>query len=147
MPATLQQTLLAPDVQPQLVTDCYDLIKRQVSDMSGISGAAIKIAYKTVTTFAPGHVQYMVESLVPEMTVQLEPYWADFTASGGGGFGDYLAKRGDEVSQSLLAVTDARCAASTRPTIVKAYGKVRGSAAKHVAAALPDLGAVVQKYA
>ena len=147
MPATLQEILLAPETRPQVVSDCQALIEQQVSDVSGISGAAVKIAYKTVNTFIPGHIRHMVESLLPEMVEKLEPFWADFTASGGGGFGDYLAKRGDEVSEALLTVTDARGAASERPTIVKAYNKVRPSAAKHVTAALPGVGALVQKYA
>jgi hypothetical protein len=81
------------------------------------------------------------------MVDQLEPFWADFKSSGGSGFGDYLAKRGDEVSQALLSVTDARAAASGRPTIVKAYGTVRGSAVKHIEAALPAVGELVLKYA
>ena len=51
------------------------------------------------------------------------------------------------MSEALLSVTDARAAASERPTIVKAYGKVRGSAGKQVTAALPQVGALVQKYA
>jgi len=147
MTATLQQTLLAPDTQPQVVADCQALIEQQVSGMSGISGNAVKVASKTVLAFAPGHVQYMVQTLLPQMTEELEPYWADFTASGGAEFGDYLAKRGGEVSESLLSVTDARAAGSGRTTIVKAYRAVRGSAAKHVVAALPDVGALVQKYA
>ena len=89
----------------------------------------------------------MVESLLPDMIGQLEPFWADFNASGAAGFGDYLVKRGDEVSEALLSVTDARAATSDRPTILKAYRTVRGGAAKHVAAALPTVGALVQKYA
>jgi uncharacterized protein DUF6918 len=100
-----------------------------------------------VNTFIPGHVRHMVESLLPEMVNSLEPFWVDFHASGGSDFGDYLAKRGDEVSEALLSVTDARAAASERPTIVKAYRKVRGSAGKQVTAALPQVGALVQKYA
>jgi hypothetical protein len=147
MAATLQQTLLVPDTRPKVIDDCYALIQQQVSETSGISGAAVKLAYKTVTTFAPGHVRHMVESLLPEMVDKLEPFWADFSASGGGDFGDYLAKRSDEVSEALLSVTDARCEASTRATIIKAYKSVRGGAAKHIAAALPNLGALVQKYA
>jgi hypothetical protein len=147
MTATLEQILLAPDTKPNVIDDCYALIRQQVSETSGISGTAVKLAYKTVTKFAPGHIRYMVESLLPEMAVKLEPYWADFTASGGSTFGDYLAKRSDEVSEALLSITDARAAASTRPTITKAYGTVRGNAAKHVTAALPSVGALVQKYA
>ena len=147
MPATLQEILLAPDARPQVLADCYALLEQEVASMSGISGTAVKLAYKTVITFAPGHVRFMVESLLPRMVDNLQPFWADFNTSGGSEFGDYLAKRGDEVSEALLSVTDARAAASDRPTIIKAYGSVRGSAVRHVEAALPQLGNLVLKYA
>jgi hypothetical protein len=147
MAASLQQILLAPDTQPKVIADCYTLIEQELSDKSGISGAAVKLAYKTVNTFMPGHIRYMVESLLPQMVDKLEPYWADFSTSGGSEFGDYLAKRGEEVSQALLSVTDTRAAASNRPTVIKAYGTVRGSAVKHVEAALPRVGDLVLKHA
>ena len=147
MAATLQEILLAPDTQPLVMADCYTLIEQELSDKSGMSGAAVKLAYKTVNTFMPGHVRHMVGVLLPEMVGQLEPYWADFSISGGAEFGDYLAKRGPEVSEALLSVTDARAAASSRPTVIKAYGSVRGSAVKHVEAALPRVGDLVLKYA
>jgi hypothetical protein len=147
MAATLDQMLLAPDVQPNVVADCLTLIDQEVSAKSGVSGAAVKLAYKTVKSFAPGYLQSKVEDMVPDMVHQLEPFWADFVASGAGGFGDYLVKRGDEVSEALLSVTDAYAATGTRPVILKAYRTVRGGAAKNVTAALPNLGAMVQKYA
>ena len=147
MAATLQEILLAPDTRPQVIADCHTLLQQEVAGMSGISGTAVKLAYKTVITFAPGHVRFMVGELVPDMVVKLDPFWADFRSSGGSGFGDYLAKRGDEVAEALLTVTDARAAASSRPTVIKAYGSVRGSALKHVQAALPRVGDLVMKYA
>jgi len=147
MAATLQEILLAPDTRPQVIADCHTLLQQEVASMSGISGTAVKLAYKTVITFAPGHVRFMVESLLPQMVDNLQPFWADFNTSGGSEFGDYLAKRGDEVSEALLSVTDARAAASDRPTIIRAYGSVRGSAVRHVEAALPQLGNLVLKYA
>ena len=147
MAATLQEILLAPDTQPQVLADCYTLIEQELSDKSGMSGAAVKLAYKTVNTFMPGHVHHMVEVLLPDMVGQLEPFWVDFSASGSSGFGDYLAKRSDEVTQALLSVSDARAAGSGRPTVLKAYGSVRGSAVKHITAALPRVGDLVQKYA
>jgi Family of unknown function (DUF6918) len=147
MAATLQEILLTPDTQPQVTADCLRLIKQEVSAKSGVSGTAVKLAYKTVNAFASGYLQSMVETLLPEMVAKLEPYWADFNASGAAEFGDYLAKRGDEVSEALLEVTDGLAAESSRPTILKAYRSVRGGAAKHVTAALPAVGALVQKYA
>ncbi|HTS95935.1 MAG TPA: hypothetical protein VMI33_04900 [Streptosporangiaceae bacterium] len=150
MAATLQEILLAPGTRPEVIADCNLLIERQLSDMSGISGTAVKLAYKTVNTFKPGHIRHMVGSLLPQMVAQLEPYWAEFAAAGpvsGPEFGDYLAGRGGEVSQALLSVTDARAAASGRPTVIRAYGTVRGGAARHVEAALPQVGELVVKYA
>ena len=139
--------LLAPGIQPQVVSDCEALIDGEVKDMSGISGTAVKIAYKTVRTFSADHIHYMIQTLLPRMADTLQPYWADFNAAGGGQFGDYLAKREDEVTEALLAITDERGRNSGRPTIVKAYNTVRGSAAKQVKSALPAVGALVQKYA
>ena len=147
MAATLQEILLAPDVKQLVIADCFTLLDQEVAEQSGISGAAVKLAYKTVNAFMPGHVRFMVETLLPDMIEKLEPYWGDFRTSGGAAFGDYLAKRGDEASQALLSVTDTYAAASKRPVIVKAYGSVRGNAVKHIEAALPRVGDLVQKYA
>jgi hypothetical protein len=147
MAATLQETLLAPETQPQVISDCFTLIEQEVAELSGISGTAVRLAYKTINTFKPDHIRFMVESLLPDLVNKLEPYWADFRTSGSGEFGDYLAKRGDDVSQALLSVTDARAAASGRPVVIKAYGSVRGSAVKHIQAALPRVGDLVLKHA
>jgi hypothetical protein len=145
---TLQETLLAPDVRPQVIADCEALVDHEVADMSGVTGTAVRLAYKTVRTFDAGHIPAMIETILPSVAEALEPYWADFAAefAGGGDFGGYLASRDDEVAEALLAITDSRQRASSRATIVKAYKTVRGSAVKHVKAALPALGTLVQKY-
>jgi hypothetical protein len=146
MAATLQQILLTPDTQPKVIADCHTLIEQEIKDKSGISGTAVKLAYKTVTSFAPGYYKGMVEDLVPHIVGKLEPYWADFSTSGSSEFGDYLVKRGGEVSEALLSVTDDAATRSDKPVILKAYRSVRGSAAKNVEAALPRLGDLVLKY-
>jgi hypothetical protein len=145
---TLPETLLAPDVRPHVIADCEDLVDREVAEMSGVTGTAVRLAYKTVRTFDAGHIPAMIESILPSVAEALQPYWASFTAEfpGGGDFGGYLAAREDEVAEALLAITDSRRRASSRATIVKAYNTVRGGAIKPVKAALPALGALVQKY-
>jgi hypothetical protein len=147
MAATLQEVLLAPDTQPRVIADCFTLIDQELADKSGVSATAVKLAYKTVKSFAPGYFHEKVEEMLPQMVEKLESYWADFNTSGSAELGDYLAKRGDEVSESLLSVTDGMAAVSKRPTIIKAYRAVRGGAAKHIEAALPRLGVLVLKYA
>jgi hypothetical protein len=147
MAATLQEILLAPDTEPRVIDDCCALIEDEVSDKSGIMGTAVKLAYKTVNAFSAGHIRHMVGELLPRLAEELQPFWADFVASGGSGFGDYLSKRSDEAAEALLTVADERAAASGRPTIVRAYRGVRGGATKHIVAALPRVGDLVMKYA
>ena len=147
MASSLHQTLLAPENHDQVIADCLALIDQELAEKSGVSGTAVKLAYKTASAFAPGYLRDTIAGVLPEITAKLEPYWAEFCTSGGAEFGDFLAKRGDEVAESLLAMTDQMAAGSQRPTIVKAYRAVRGSAARHVEAALPRVGALAQKYA
>jgi hypothetical protein len=146
---TVPETLLAPQTQPQVIADCEKLVDREVADMSGVTGTAIRLAYKTVSTFDSGHIPAMIETILPNVAQSLQPYWESFAAGaarGGGDFGAYLAAREGEVADALLAITDSRQRASSRATIVKAYKTVRGSAVKHVKAALPALGELVQRY-
>jgi Family of unknown function (DUF6918) len=147
MPATLPEILLAPDIRPQVVTDGLALIDAELADKTGISGNAVKLAYKTVSSFASGYVRERVEAILPGAAARLQPYWADFRAAGGAEFGDYLAKRGEEVAESLLSITDTWAGESDKAIVVKAYRAVRSGAAKHVEAALPRLGDLVLKYA
>jgi hypothetical protein len=100
-----------------------------------------------VTAFAPGYYQSTVDDMVPHLLAQLQPFWSDYLAAGGGQFGDYLAKRGGEVSEALLKVTDDMAYGSERGAVVKAYNAVRGGAGRHIEAALPSVGPVVEKYA
>jgi hypothetical protein len=145
--ATLSDALLRPDVLPHVIADCQTLVDQEVSAKSGLSATAVKVAYKAVTSFAPGYYENALGRMVPLFVDRLEPYWTNFAASGGGHFGDYLARRGEQVAESLLGVTDQLAATSGRATVVKAYKAVRGGAAKNIEAALPNLGTLIQKYA
>jgi hypothetical protein len=145
--SSLPDILLVEGAQQQLAKDCQALVDQELSAKSGLSATALKVAYKAVTTFAPGYYQSIVEKMVPDLLEKLQPFWADFHAEGGGQFGDYLAKRGEEVSEAVLTVTDGMTSGSERPAVVKAYKAVRGGAGKHIEAALPGVGALVEKYA
>jgi hypothetical protein len=147
MYANIPDMLLTPGALQRLAADCQTLVEQELSTKSGVSAAAVKVAYKAVTAFAPGYYQSTVEKMVPAFLAQLQPFWADFQAAGGGVFGDYLAKREGEVTEAMLQVTDDMARFSERPTVVKAYKAVRGGAAKHIQAALPAVGELVERYA
>ena len=148
--ATLHEMLLAPNIRPTVVADCEELVTNEVTEMSGVTGAAVKLAYNTVRRVDSNHIHAMIETILPNTADALQPYWEGFTAeftASSGDFGAYLAARDEEVAEALLAITDRRRDNSNRPTIVKAYNTIRGRAIKQVRASLPALGTLIQKYA
>lgn len=148
--ATLHEMLLAPHIQPRVVADFEELVTNEVAEMSGVTGAAVKLAYNTVRKVDAGHIHGMIETILPNAADALQPYWEGFTAEftpSSGDFGGYLSAREEEVAEALLAITDRRRDNSHRPAIIKAYNTIRGRAVKQVKATLPALGRLIQKYA
>lgn len=147
MVAALSESLLDDAKRPAFLADAVEVLDAEVSDKGGASGLAVKGGYAAVKKISPTIVPDALESLAPKLLEQLEPFWAEYTASGAGTFADLLAGKSDEVAEALLVVTDSRAEASTRPALKKVYSSMRGSAKKHVIEALPRLGDLVQKHA
>jgi hypothetical protein len=129
-----------------VIADCVALVDSQVQAKSGLSGVAIKGAYGAVKRIKPGFISEVVEALLDEWLAAMEPFHASWRAGGGGaGFAEYMAARSDDVAEALLAVTDRRAERSKHTTVKKAYEKLRGSAKKNVAEAVPELGRLVER--
>jgi len=144
---SLSEKLLVEPVRTAVIADLVKVVDQEVSDKKGFSGAAVKAGYAAGKKVMPNLAERAVTRLLPDFATAADPYWKDFQASGGGDFGQYLADRGPEASQALLAVTDAKVATTSREALKRAYKPLRGKAADHVQAALPRLGTVLQKYA
>lgn len=145
--SSLSQALLAPDRRPAVVTDLVAVIDSEVKTKKGIGGVAVKGGYAAVRKVSPTIASDATNRMLPEVAQALQPFWDDFSAADAGDFGAYLAGRGDEAADALLAVTDARAAATSREPLRRAYNGLRGKAKGHVEQALPRLGKVVQQHA
>ncbi|WP_067896554.1 DUF6918 family protein [Nocardia vaccinii] len=147
MVAALSESLLDDAKRPAFLADAKEVLDAEVSDKGGASGLAVKGGYAAVKKVSPTIVSDALESFVPKFVEKLEPYWAEFQGNGGGSFADLLVAKQDEVSEALLAVTDARAESSSRPALQKVYSSLRSSAKKNVAEALPRVGDLVQRHA
>lgn len=147
MVAALSESLLDDAKRPAFLADAKEVLDAEVSDKGGASGLAVKGGYAAVKKVSPTIVSDGLESFAPKFVEQLEPYWAQYQASGSGSFADLLVANSDEVSEALLSVTDARAEASSRPALKKVYASMRSSAKKNVAEALPRVGDLVQRHA
>lgn len=149
--ATLAEKITAPDVQPKVIEACVSLIDDEVAAKRGLSGAAVKTGYKVIKALKPTMVRDAVTSLVPEFAGALQPMYdesgaADAGDAAGDKFAAALSANPDRAADLMLSVTDARASRANNKTIKKTYDRLRGSAKKHVAEAVPGLGRTLAKF-
>ncbi|HBE17734.1 MAG TPA: hypothetical protein DEG17_26805 [Cyanobacteria bacterium UBA11149] len=126
-----------------LVADLAKLIDTQVASMGGVSGLALKAGYSAIKGISPGYITKVLEHLLPEALVVLDPLWSEGVQSGDPV--DYFSNNKSRVSDSLLGITDARIEKSNNKTVTAIYGKLRKSVNKHVEDAVPGLAKVILK--
>jgi len=128
-----------------IIEDVCRLVDDEVGKQRGLSGVAVKAGYKLVQGVKPGFVRNVVQALLPEFAVALEPIREQAVAQGQTVSG-YFSAHTAEVAEALLAVTDGRAQSSEHGSVRGAYGKLRGSARKNVQSAVPGLGRIIEKY-
>jgi hypothetical protein len=136
--ATLPELLGGPAKREALVTDSLRVLDAEVDDKGGLSGIAIKTAYKIVKGISPDFLQKVVNFLLDDFLKALDPLYQE-AVSGGKDPRAYLTQNPGRVADALLAITDARAQKSTNQVVKKTYEKLRDGAKKHVEAAVPRL--------
>lgn len=140
---TLTERLLSDkSKRPRLLTDCERLIEEEVSSKGGLTGLAIKGAYKIVSALKPGVIREVMDGLLDDFVKRLEPLYAQHRAANGEprAFGEFLNKRKGEVADALLGITDDRAKVAKNATMKSAYERLRPQGKKHVEDAIPRVG-------
>lgn len=145
--SNLKQRLGGESNREKLIADCVQLVDEQVKQKGGLTGVAIKGAYGTIKRIKKGFVAATIDSMLDDWLDKLQTYHDTWAGDGSkGSLADFLAARSEDVAEDLLEVTDERAEKSSHNTARKAYKKMRGSAKKNVAEAVPDLGRVIQRH-
>lgn len=144
--AGLSDVLTSEDKRAAVVTDCLELLDREVGDKGGLSGLAIKAGYKAVQGVKPGFVKNVLNDLLPQFAAAVDPIHAEAKAKNASVADHFIAQK-TRVADALLAITDRR-AERTKFALVKAtYDRLRGTAKSNVEAAVPRLGRLIEKHA
>ncbi len=143
---TLSEQFQDPARRKALVDDALTVLDQEVQDKSGLTGMAIKGGYKLVQGFRPGFVRQVVESLLDDFLVALNPVYAEAVEKKRPADA-YLVEKRDQVADALLSVTDRRAEGAQSGAIQAAYQKLRPIAKKQVEAAAPRLGSLLQRHA
>lgn len=133
--------------RPGVVRDVVGLIDSEVARKGGLSGMAIKGAYKLVKKLKGGRmIPDVADGLLDEFSGAIEPLHSEYRDAGGSGFDQFLRGRSGDAVNALLSITDARARSTTNNTLKKAYDKLRPVAETNVADALPGLGRLIDKH-
>ncbi|MEZ4224005.1 MAG: hypothetical protein R3B13_23860 [Polyangiaceae bacterium] len=137
--------LAAGDKRAQVIDDACKVLDQEVDDKSGVSGFAIKAAYKLVQGIKPGFIREVVDHLLDDFLDALDPLYQE-AVNKGVSPGSHLQANAGRVADALLAITDKRAENAQRAAIKKTYLKLRPTAKKHVEAAAPRLGAMLDRH-
>lgn len=141
----LSAHLLAPASRQAVVADACALVDRQVAATSGLSGLAIRSAYRVVVGIRPDMLSSAVDSLLGPFTDQLDPFYQEHVMTGQP-LADLLEARRASMADALLEVTDDRAGRTSNVVVRRAYQQVRGSARRHVEAAAPGIAALIEAH-
>lgn len=143
---SLREQLGSGEKRSKLIEDACRTLDEEVADKSGLTGLAIKGAYKLVQSIKPGFVKEVVDGLLDDFLDALDPLYQE-AAQKKRPAGAYLLENSSRVADALLQVTDMRAKGGKRPAIQSAYEKLRPMAKKQVEAASPRLARLFERHA
>lgn len=142
----LSDVIKDPVRRRRVVDDGEQIIDLEVSEKSGLSGMAVKAGFKLLKGVRPNFVPIALDGLLDDFCAKVDPFWDAFKASGEKDARAYFARRGPEIAEALLAITDKRAEKHDNKTVRGAYYKLRPEASKHVVAAMPRVGDLVRRH-
>lgn len=141
----LVEILTRNEVFPEVVRRSCKLIEDEVNKKSGLSGIAIKGAFKVFKGIKPGMLENVVKDLLPEFAEALDPLFQSARSAGQSAEQAFSGRAG-EAADALLQVTDKRANGTKFAALRSTYQKLRGNAKKHVEGAVPGLGQLIDAF-
>jgi hypothetical protein len=142
---TMQDVIADHAKRSTLIEDCVRLIDDEVQNKSGLTGIAVKTAYKVVKGLKPGFISDAVDGLIDDFSARLQPI-ATEAQEKDTSVSAYFVEHRSRVADALLGITDKRAERSTHKVVKGSYSKLRPTAKKHVEEAVPGVGKLVEKY-
>jgi hypothetical protein len=137
--------LTSPHARPAVVADACLLIDREVAGASGLSGMAVRSAYRMMTGLRPGMVPSAVDRLLDPFADQLDRFYQQHLTTGEP-LADILVAQRTSMAEALLSITDDRAQRTSQVTLRRAYQRVRGSARGYVEAAAPGIAGLIDAH-
>jgi hypothetical protein len=143
---SLREQIGSGDKRRGVIDDACRVLDEEVADKGGLSGLAIKGAYKIVQGMRPGFVRDVIDHMLDDFLDAVDPVYQEALQKKQPA-GAYLQQNSGRVADALLNVTDERARRTESATLKKAYEKLRPMAKKQVEGATPRLSKLLEKHA
>jgi hypothetical protein len=143
---SLIEVIREPARRAAVLRDCESLIDAEVDDKGGLSGMAVKAAFRSVKSLRPDMIRMSMDALLDDFAHQIDPFWQDCQRQGENPRA-YFLRRQVDLANALLTITDRRAQTSSHKVLVKAYSSLRGKAVEYIGAAMPRFSDLLVKHA
>lgn len=133
------------ETRAKIADECAQLIDQQVAAKKGLSGVALKTAYRAIKGLGAGYIPKALRNLMPQVLEAMDPMWDAGLAAGDPVA--HLSQNSSETADVLLGVTDTKISKARNKVVVATYKKVRNSIKDDVEAAVPGLAQIFGSYA
>ena len=136
---SLSELLMDPSHRDVIIADCVRRVEAHVAQTGGLKGLSLKAGLAALKAVRADALPRATARLLPEFAAAIEPLYQQFRASGERDFSAFLKPRSAQAGAAILAVTDARVAASSHRALRSVYKKLRGTLAAELETILPGL--------
>ena len=143
---SLVEVLKDPAVRPLVVADCEKMLDAEIADKKGLSGIAVKGAFKTLKAIKPGMIRHTFDDLLDELAEKVDPFWLECQNEKANPR-TFFVRNSTGIANALLEITDGRIKRSKFKNIIRAYSTLRPKAVQYIGDAMPRFADLVSKYA
>ena len=68
--------------RPAIIQECTQMIEGEVSDKRGMTGIAVKGAFKMIKKFKPTIIPSALEDLIDDFAEKVDPFWQECQQAG-----------------------------------------------------------------
>ncbi len=144
--SSLRDIVVDPLQRQKVVVEALKVLDQEVADRGGLTGMAIKAAYAMAKGVAPGIMPKIVNVLLDDFLVALDPLHQEAKQKGVD-VAQHMTNNAPAVANALLTITDRKAANHPGGALKKGYEKLRPSAQKQVELAVPRLAQLVKAHA
>lgn len=142
--SSLSNALQDAAIRRSVAADAVAEAEAAVQQRSGLRGVAAQLGLETINRVRPGFLERHIHAMLPDMADAVEPHWRSGMLAGDPT--RHLEANAAEVTESLLAVSDAYVDNATDAKAIAVYQQLRPRAPKRISEQMPRIACFIERH-